>query len=163
MKSTALAPHDSLRVMAYLIRRCRRLGIEVDATKLQKLMYCCYGVCLAILDHRLCDESPEAWQYGPVFPRTLRQLKLNGVDFVETAFEDPALETALPEDVVQAVDQTLTHFGKLSAAQLSVWSHSPGSPWSLASDDGAHLYDQIPDATIRTYFASNVVTVNAEA
>lgn len=163
MNRTTLAPFDSLQMMAFLIRRCRQLGIDINATKLQKLMYCCYGVCLAILNYRICDESPEAWQYGPVFPRTLWQFKKNSIDFVEATFLKPELETELPEDVKQAIDQTLTHFGKLSATQLSSWSHTPGSPWSRASNDGTSLYGQIDDSTIRTYFASNVVTVNAEA
>ena len=37
-------PLDSLQVMAYIIERSQALNININVTKLQKLMYCCYGV-----------------------------------------------------------------------------------------------------------------------
>lgn len=73
-------PFDSVRLAAYVLKRCRVFGIEgVNATKLQKLMYCCCGAALAVCRFRLCGESPEAWRYGPVFPRTLRLIRTAGL------------------------------------------------------------------------------------
>lgn len=156
MTNPPFRPLDSLQVMAYLIKRCRELGIEVNATKLQKLMYCCYGVLLAVLNYRLCDESPEAWQYGPVFPRTLRALKNSSADAIVDLFPTNEADQ-WPAAIKAAITQTLEFFGKYTANQLSIWSHLKGSPWSRASNEGKDLYGQIDDTTIRAYFSGSVV------
>ena len=80
MTMQSFRPFDSLQVMAYIIKRCKQKGIYVNITKLQKLLYCCYGVVLAKFGVRLTDERPEAWQYGPVFPETLRSIQFFGID-----------------------------------------------------------------------------------
>lgn len=156
MTDTILRPLDSLQVMAYIIKKCRELDIDVNATKLQKLMYCCYGALLAIMDYRLSGESPEAWQYGPVFPRTLRAFKVFGIDYVANNESTESVE-ALPQNIKDLIEKTLKFFGSYSASRLSAWSHMKGSPWSRVSDDGKDLYGQIDDATIKSYFRANVV------
>lgn len=45
-ENTTFRPLDSLQVMAYIVDMCRKQHIEVNVTKLQKLLYCCYGVAL---------------------------------------------------------------------------------------------------------------------
>ena len=52
-ENTTFRPLDSLQVMAYIVDMCRKQHIEVNVTKLQKLLYCCYGVALAQLGIRL--------------------------------------------------------------------------------------------------------------
>ena len=157
MTNFIFRPLDSLQMMAYIIKRCRSLGIDVNATKLQKLMYCCYGVNLALLECRICDESPEAWQYGPVFPRTLIALKNNGVAGFENMIPSPS-DNLIATEVKEAIDSTLRFFGQFSANQLSVWSHLKGSPWSMCSNNGKDLYGQIDDSTIRAYFKEHVIS-----
>ena len=39
MTNVVFRPIDSLQMMAYIIKRCRSLGIDINATKLQKLMW----------------------------------------------------------------------------------------------------------------------------
>ena len=156
MTNEVIRPLDSLQVMAYIIKQCRDQGIEVNATKLQKLMYCCYGVALAMLNFRICDESPEAWQYGPVFPRTLKEFKDNGIQgLVDSQTTTEADQW--PSAVKDSIRQTLAFFGRYTANQLSMWSHLKGSPWSRASNDGKDLYGQIDDSSIRAYFSESVV------
>lgn len=155
-ENTTFRPLDSLQLMAYIIERCRALDINVNATKLQKLMYCCYGVALASLNLRLCGESPEAWQYGPVFPRTLLALKNNGLDGFSEMVRPPE-KKLIDANVEAVIDQTLNFFGEFTANQLSSWSHLKGSPWSRASNDGKDLYGQIDDSSIRAYFRANVI------
>lgn len=75
MTETKFAPIDSLQVLAYIIRRCEEMNIFINITKLQKLMYCCYGTILGKFGSRLIDEHPAAWQYGPVFPEALRAIQ----------------------------------------------------------------------------------------
>lgn len=66
---------SSSNVMAFVIRFCQSADapIHVDKAKSQKLLYCCYGAVLAETNERLTDEHPEAWPYGPVFPRTFTE------------------------------------------------------------------------------------------
>ncbi len=156
-------PLDSLQLMAYIIERCNALGVgRLNITKLQKLMYCCFGVVFAAYDIRLCDENPEAWQYGPVFPRTLLAMKTMGSigEFEQTyrnrddSFNEQKTKFHY---VFSAIDKTLTFFGNYSASQLSNWSHLEGSPWNESSNNGKNLYRQIDCSKIKTYFKENVI------
>lgn len=148
-------PVDSLQMMAYIIKRCDDLGVELNITKLQKLMYCCYGTVLGRFDQRLIDEFPAAWQYGPVFPEALRAAQF----FQVSGFRDKDTPEAneLPNAVRGVIDQTLVNFGKFSAKQLSDWTHIKGSPWYRASDGGMVLYGRLDDNNIKEYFRAHVL------
>ena len=67
MTDPAFRPVESLQATAYIVKRCDEKGIALNVTKLQKLMFCCYGAVLGKFGLRLIDEYPVAWQYGPVF------------------------------------------------------------------------------------------------
>lgn len=156
-------PFDSLLVMAYIIQRCMHLHTPyINTTKLQKLMFCCYGVCLAKYGFRLSDESPEAWQYGPVFPSTLSELQkytYKSVGRISTK----EIDEKMPKEIKSLIDLTLMTFGKFAANQLSNWSHLPGSPWSITSKNGKILREQIKDNLITDYFANYVLRSEARA
>ena len=157
MTESSVRPFDSVVVMAYLIKRCRDIGVSsINATKMQKLMYCCYGVCLAKFGYRLCDESPEAWKFGPVFPRTLKVLQAEGLGYAASV-STQQIETSLPEDISKMITVTLKKFGEFAANQLVNWSHLPDSPWSVSSCNGAILREQISDNCISEYFSQHVL------
>lgn len=153
MTETTFRPLDSLQVMAYIIKMCKELGTPYNVTKLQKLMYCCDGVALATYGTPLSNERPEAWQYGPVFPKVLRYIQANGLDAV-TGNE---FESEAPEEIKKLVEGTIVFFGKFSASQLSAWSHKIGSPWYRASNGGTNLKTPIDDLSIKSYFQSEVM------
>lgn len=155
MTEATFRPLDSLQVMAYIIKRCHEKEITLNITKLQKLMYCCYGTVLGKFGLRLIDEYPAAWQYGPVFPEALRSVQF----FHVLAFldkETPDVD-ALPESVRKLIDETLDSFGKFTAKQLSDWTHLKGSPWYFASDGGSSLYGRLSDENVSNYFKTNVL------
>lgn len=144
--------------MGYIIKRAKELDIHgMNATKAQKLMYCCYGMLLATLDYRISNETPEAWQFGPVFPRTLRAMKEIGFEGYTKKYA-LNLGSDLSDEVKSIIDDTLNYFGKYTASQLSIWSHLPNSPWALASDQGKVLYEQMDDQAIKDYFNERVLT-----
>lgn len=60
---------DSLDMAAYIVKYCAMKNYFINLTKLQKLLYCCYGAVLAYSGIRLIKEHPKAWDHGPVFPR----------------------------------------------------------------------------------------------
>lgn len=147
-------PFNSLQVMTYIIQFCRKNQISLNVTKLQKLMYCCYGVVLAKTGVRLTDEYPEAWKYGPVFPDALKC-----VQFLDLgAFEhSDVLDIEDNQKIKCLMDATITHFGKYSALKLSNWTHLPDSPWYKASDGGQNLFIKLRDEDVKDYFTSKVL------
>ena len=149
-------PVSSLLAMGYIVLRARTLNIHINTTKLQKLMYACYGACLAKYGVKICEENPEAWQHGPVFPRTLDALRGFGIEFFEQ-MDVSALLDVYSEDVKMMVDDVLKGFGRFAANQLVEWTHQKDSPWSVASDNGRILFRQIPDSLILDYFDEHVI------
>lgn len=147
-------PINSLQMESYIIKYCVKNNIPLNVTKIQKLMYCCYGTVLARFGVRLTDEQPAAWQYGPVFPAALKAIQYLGI---EAFAKSPTAEAeALPDSVQHVIADTLNYFGKFLASQLSKWSHAADSPWSKASCGGLYLYLELSDDDIKHYFATKV-------
>lgn len=149
MEEQRLVPcFDSNDVMAYILGLCEKNGTPWNATKAQKLMYCCYGAILAVFGEKLTEEAPQAWKYGPVFPRTFNGLRKNRIK----PGEDNGFSERCNSDWLPLIEQTVKVFGKFSASQLSTWSHAPNSPWAKATNNGRELFVQIPSAFIKEHF-----------
>lgn len=140
---------DSNDVMSYILGVCQEKGYSWNVTKAQKLLYCCYGAILAGFGCRLTEEAPQAWQYGPVFPRTIKAIK-RGVVFPKM---DNTFSQNCPKEWLSLLQQTICYFGRYSATQLVKWTHRPDSPWSLATNNGKDLLVQIPATLIHAYFS----------
>lgn len=148
--------YDSVTVARFIIAKANEKGCPVNMTKVQKLLYIAYGIFLAVKDERLTDEHPQAWPYGPVFPRTRN--KLLKTDFYGIGLDDPGLAGISSDDeTVSLINLVFRSFGNWSASQLSEWSHSEGSPWERAvSSDGFKWGDRIPDEYISSFFKSRI-------
>ncbi len=154
-EANVFQPVDSLQVAAYIVQKCAENDIDVNVTKLQKLMYCCYGTVLAKFGARLIDERPAALQYGPVFMAALKTARYFGLGVFKNS--DVSAVAALPASVRELIGNTIDSFGKFSATKLSQWSHLPGSPWSRASLGGDFLGVPLSDEDVREYFATQVL------
>ena len=73
------AAYNSRDIAAYIAQQLVQRGIKYDNTKIQKLLYCAYGLSLAKNLGRICDEYPRAWNYGPDFPKVFKYIH-NGHD-----------------------------------------------------------------------------------
>lgn len=146
--------YDSIDVLAHILTKCSALGYDCGYTKAQKLMYCCYGVVLAVYNRRLTREHPKCWQYGPAFPRAFSAHHKGKIDFNKDPFITSNKET--PE-FLETINSTIEAYGKYSAGQLVEWSHRPSSPWALCSGNGQNLYGNIADPVIREYFRERVL------
>lgn len=140
---------DSNDVMAYILGLCEENNISWNFTKAQKLMYCCYGTVLAAFGEAMTEETPQAWQYGPVFPRTFNGLRKGRI----VPGDDHGFSDNCDPDWIPLIKETVKKFGRFSASQLSAWSHKPGSPWARATNDGRELLVQIPKKYIVEYFS----------
>lgn len=115
--------YDSLEIASYIDKKCREFNYYgINNTKIQKLLYCCYGAVLVVEDKRLCKEYPRAWRYGPVFPRVFSYISKN------KKLED-IKQVSFPKEIENILDIVIKFFGKFRGGQLSQWSHEDGSPW----------------------------------
>lgn len=147
--------YDSIKLGAYLASYAVRKGYFINQTKLQKLLYILYGAYLVNTNKQLLNESPQAWPYGPVFPRARKQFagksNLNYADISTSDYEDIRKDKTLGA----LIDATLHTFGNWSAQALSEWSHKEGSPWAVAFfTNGMEYGTTISDESIKQYFSS---------
>ena len=107
--------------------------IEMNETKLHKLMYICDGILLSS-DVNIIDENVRAWNYGPVYPKVhswvakYKPFEANHEIAPPQAVID-YLESVQAKEVVLSVVKRMR---KYTAGELSNWSHRPDSPWEKA-------------------------------
>lgn len=148
-------PHDARAVANEILRCAARRGIKLTVMQLIKLVYLANGWSLALLDRPLVKQSPQAWQYGPVYPHIYKLLnkfgsnpvndvvrhKQSGVEFAE-AFSDEE------RDLLEAV---VDGYGGMHAFQLSNIMHQPGTPWHVTVSQKGN-YAEIPEELIKEHF-----------
>lgn len=147
---TALRTYDSVTAAKYLMALAFKKGIVLNVTKVQKMLFIAYGYFLSKHNHVLLNESPRAWPYGPVFPKTRKE-----IDFGKMiSTDDPELkEIAQDETVTETFDRIIDKYAKYSATQLSDWSHMAGSPWHKTTKiKGFDWNHAIPNHLIKDYF-----------
>lgn len=142
--------YDSVDVARYLYACAKNRGQNLNATQLQKLLYVTYGLMYAAFERRVCKESPQAWPYGPVFPRAQKRFeKIKESDLGQPGLEEIEKDAELTE----VIDATIDTFSGFSATRLSDWSHEDGGPWHLTTQLPDFKWGaQIPDEYIQEYF-----------
>jgi uncharacterized phage-associated protein len=136
----------------YMLAYANSQGKKLNVTQVQKLLFIAYGIYLAKHngEDRLIEEHPQAWPYGPVFPRSKTKLDYS---------KDYTLEELKPESVANdaevklLLESVVNDFSMIPANQLSSWSHSPGSPWDkTVHEEGFKWSNEIKDAYILEFF-----------
>lgn len=154
---TNIKKYDSIELARHIAYLCLQNEYDYNNTKIQKLLYICYGVILALKDKILINESPCAWPYGPVFPRVFNYIK-----------NDLAGDYAKPMniadiEIANIIEHTIKCFGKFFAGRLSGWSHKEGSPWdTIIKKNHLEWNTIIPDNLIKQYFEEKVIKHNEE-
>lgn len=141
----------SLDIATYIVHECDAKGIMYNTTKIQKLLYCAYGVMLAWRNRRICDEQPVLYPYGPVFRKVFKYFKRGDV------LSGDADRCAKCDDIQAVVSQVLEVFGRYTAVALADWASNTSSPWRKALAEDRRWGSVIPDEYIREYFKDNVV------
>lgn len=149
---------ESKDIASYVVKYCAKANYFINLTKLQKLVFCCYGVALAYDNIRICREHPKAWDHGPVFPQVYKITSKNRDGFVQMLLEypDKCLEK-IPAPVLEIINKCLNVFGKYNAGQLVAWSHREEGPWNTSIKKNG-MYKNMDDEAICEYFAKYVVT-----
>jgi len=117
---------DSVDFAIYLNQKVSENDFTANVTKIQKWLYICYGLYLAVHDVQLLTERPRAWEYGPAFPRVHRAQKKNGNTLNGLRMNsNPELYIKYNE----LIKATLKNFGDWTASELITWTHQPGKAW----------------------------------
>jgi len=119
---------NSVDFAVYLNDKAKERNMSVNKTKLQKLLYICYGSYLALNNgEQLLDEMPNAWDFGPAFPNVYDAQKntengLDGRDVVNT-------EMIVLNRFDALIKSVLDFFGEWTSEQLVEWTHQVNTAW----------------------------------
>ncbi len=76
---------NSVDVATYIAKQAVIEYYYIDLTKIQKILYACYGTYLAVTVKRLCIDNPKAWSNGPVFQKVY-DFSIKNIDFIQSLF-----------------------------------------------------------------------------
>jgi uncharacterized phage-associated protein len=147
-----MTAHD---VAAAAIERCG----EVDALKLQKLVFLVAGEYLALTGKPMFNDPIEAWDYGPIVHTVYVAYK--GTEGREPIRRAKKGAPGNLNDVATAcVDSVIQRFGSATGAELIRITHGM-DPWADAYAPGKYR-TQIDNQAIYDYF-SQAPTTEQEA
>ncbi len=151
--------YDSVLVAEYLLALAYNKGKVLNVTKVQKLLYIAYGFFLSNKNRILIKETPKAWPYGPVFPRTRKKVNYSEV----ISIDDPKFkEIKSDTEITTFFNSLIDKYSKYTASQLSEWSHSKGGAWDLTTKKtGFKWNSEIDNQTIKDYFSTINILENA--
>ncbi len=143
---------NSVDVATYIAKQAVIEYYYIDLTKIQKILYACYGTYLAVTVKRLCIDNPKAWSNGPVFQKVY-DFSIKNIDFIQSLLELPdTLNNSLPVDELKLLDKAVTFFSQYQSFQLVNWSRKGCGHWDKATNHGYNLHVKIDDSLIADYF-----------
>ncbi|GMO64284.1 MAG: hypothetical protein Ta2D_11180 [Rickettsiales bacterium] len=120
--------------------------IEINKTKISKLLYIIYGGFLALYKRSILTERPKYFPYGPVFPKVYKNYdKLLPMQIV------------FSNDLKDIIDNALDTYGNMTAGQLTTLTHQAGTPWDIMNKNGAKFNEPLDDNDIYNYFNNNMM------
>lgn len=148
---------DSIDIASFIVKHCAVSNYFINLTKLQKILYCCYGVMLAAFDERICTEHPKAWPHGPVFPRVYNVTSKNRDGFVQYLLEyKDQCSSLLSDDERSLLKKVIDAYAKYPAGKLVEWTHLPDSPWSYTVKNTG-MHSSLDDSVIKSYFEKRLI------
>jgi len=133
--NTVEKSHDARAIANYILEKAPAYGIKgLTLMQLLKLVYLAHGWSLAFDEQSLVNQSPQAWQYGPVYPHIYKALNKYGGNIVGEKIRDkltgseyrPTDITEKQEKIIAAV---LKSYGSKHAFELSNITHQLDGPW----------------------------------
>ena len=144
---------SAIDIASFVTKYCAPNNFFINITKLQKLVYCCYGVVLAAQDTRLCKEHPKTWPHGPVFTKIYKAQALHqGV--IEFLLDYNS--KSIPSETKDLVVKTLDVFVKYNAGQLVRWSKQSDGPWKSDVTTNGY-FRKMDDAKIKNFFEKTLL------
>lgn len=148
--------YSTIAVANAFIERAKGAKItDLTPMKLQKLVFFAQSWSLKILDKPLVEDFFAKWTYGPVQPQLYHAVKDYQNHHISTLIstleftEDGGFQTVTPEFVDEVgdfrciIDNIITVYGHMTAANLSRLTHLPDSAWAKAGDEQAVLDNKL--------------------
>ena len=134
-------PHSALQISGEILKRAKEKGIEISNMKLQKLLYIANGIYLAQDGNPLIEEPIEVWPYGPVIKNVYHEFKNYGNQNITSLPLAYQFGNRVDFDKIaeESIDFSLDVADKLTAIQLSNWTHDDNSPWTKAQKNGDQI------------------------
>lgn len=145
--------HDSLTFAKALVHMAEMEGRGLNMSQIQAILYIAYGVWMTDHEDRLFEEHPQAWQYGPVFPRVYSKMKKGTTDTQDQYLK---LKNDSPERF-SFLERCFRRYAWTRASDLSAPHVSSGTPWALtrrSNPDSPTV--RIEDDLIREWFQPRV-------
>lgn len=143
---------DYIKLIAWIAVFKHR--VILNKTQMQKLLFMCYGQALVMNNRPLfTDDTPKAWPFGPVFPRSYKRYEeVRPADLTD----DEKNRFAQNIPLLQMIARTVADYCHVSATRLSDWSHEKDSPWwkTVFKPEGSAWNREISADVIREYFAN---------
>ncbi len=124
---------DSVLVATYLLTYSESKGILLNCTQIQKFLYITYGIYLSKYEESMFKESPNAWHFGPVFPKVHSKLNVSKNHEIRGRYQTndkifDSLDDTKHKSIIREVVDRLSnvHF-----SFMIEWSCKEGSPWYL--------------------------------
>lgn len=144
-------PHSALYISGEILKRAKEKEVGISNMKLQKLLFIANGLYLAKNGTPLLEEPIEVWPYGPVIKVVYHQFKEYGnrdIPSLPSAYQLRS-KIELDEDAETSINFALDVAEKLTAIQLSNWTHAENSPWTKAQQNGEKF---IPERSMQEFF-----------
>ena len=126
---------------------------QMTNLKLNKLLYYAQGAFLARTGTLLFNNRIEAWTLGPVIPEIYHKYKVCGKNPISYDQDDIDLSRFTSEELETLFD-VMREFGQYTGSKLVSLTHSSGTPWRNASDNGE---TELSPTAIKKYFTEHPV------
>ena len=145
--------YDSLTFAKALVHMAQMEGKGLNMSQIQAMLYIAYGVWLAQKNDRLFEEHPQAWQYGPVFPRVYSKLNKGLTDSQEQYLK---LKDDSPERFA-FLERCFRRYAWTRASDLAAPHKSKGTPWSQTRKENPDKQAvRIDDSLVAEWFSQRI-------
>jgi uncharacterized phage-associated protein len=128
------SPGKVFQIANYFINKSQEEVKSITNKKLQKLLYYSQAWSYTLRDKKIFDNEIEAWVHGPAIRVVYRKFSdfgwndlANKVSISKADFSD------ISEDEKELLEQIWSVYGKYTAADLEVLTHSE-EPWQKARE-----------------------------
>jgi uncharacterized phage-associated protein len=134
---------NTFRSTNYIIKILNKKGVtDLTNLKLQKLLYCAYGVHLVLFSEKLFNDQIQAWKLGPVVPIIYQEFKdcgkktigpnsLAGIlrDDFSGEIDFPIFDEIIEINRTKSLFIACHLYGDKTAWELVEMLHSKGGGW----------------------------------
>ncbi len=148
---------SSIQIGSYFLSLAHQEDKNLTPLQIIKLVYLAHAWMLGLHEKDLINENVRAWDYGPVFPKLYKKIKMYG--------NSPVKEIGGSEDVcpdeqqLEIIDSVWSSYGDKSGGYLSALTHEKDTPWDQTRTQQG-IYKTIPRDMILEYYKNKAKQLN---